>query len=82
MNNPRIAQAMAWLTECNLATLTEMRERSRTPKYSITRQENICRYAVELCRELEIPPVGLRGRETPRLARALKAPQPDSLSHE
>jgi hypothetical protein len=68
----QLAVVLAWLTECNLATLEEMLSRKSTPKYSIARQESICEKAVEHCRDMKVPPRGLRGQTTTRLARILR----------
>lgn len=74
----QLAMVLAWLTECNLATLEEMRSRKRTPKYAISRQESICKKAVDQCRDMKVPTRGLRGQKTIRLARLLQ----EGLKHD
>ena len=69
----QMAVVLAWLTECQLATLEGLRERSRTPKAEVARQESICDEAVRQCFELGLQPSvrGLRGHACGRLAERL-----------
>lgn len=59
---------LAWLTECNLATLEELKELKSSSSYRIQRQQTICNTAVRHCIELGIEPVGLSGNRCTRLA--------------
>lgn len=46
MNANNAVQAWAYLIECDLATLEELKDIKATSKYRISRQENICRSAI------------------------------------
>lgn len=46
-----LANDMAWATECNLATLSDLLSVKRTSKSKITRQTNICLKMLETCLE-------------------------------
>ena len=43
-------QALAYYTECNLATLERLQSKSRTPKCDIERQQSICDGMVSHCK--------------------------------
>lgn len=59
---------LAWLTECNLATLEGLQELKSSSNYRIQRQQSICNKAVQQCIELGIEPVGLSGQKCERLS--------------
>lgn len=73
----QMAVVLAWLTECQLATLESIEARKRTPKGDLERQRRICADAVAQCADLGIGPGarGLRGFPCPRLDEALLALQ-------
>lgn len=69
------ATVLAWLTECQLATLEGLQMRKSTPKSQLRRQEEICITAVDQCLDLGIGPDvrGLRGHGCPRLSERLRS---------
>lgn len=68
----QLAVVLAWLTECQLATLEGMQLVKRTSKSELARQQQICDKAVAQCEDLGVSPVGLRGETCIRLAERLK----------
>ena len=64
----QLAVVVAWLTECQLATLEELQGRTRVAKHELKRQTDICDEAVRHCAELGVSARGLRGRLCSRLA--------------
>ena len=68
----QLAIVLAWLTECQLASLEGLESVKRTPKSELNRQREICTRAVSQCKDLGWPPVGLRGQECVRLAERIK----------
>lgn len=68
----QLAIVLAWLTECQLATLEGLESVKRTAKWELSRQREICDRAVSQCKDLGVPPVGLRGDQCVRLAERLK----------
>lgn len=60
--------AFAYHTECNLATLARVRNLSRSSKWEIQRQQNICDSMVQCCRDFAID----AHRTQPRLRIALQ----------
>ncbi|WP_137917168.1 hypothetical protein [Hydrogenophaga sp. 2FB] len=77
------ATVLAWLTECQLATLESLQMRKSTPKSELRRQQSICDDAVSQCQDLGIGPGvrGLRGHGCPRLS-ALLASKASKISRE
>lgn len=67
-----LAAVLAWLTECQLATLESLEMVKRTPKSELARQQQICDQAVAHCKDLGVSPRGLRGDSCPRLAERLQ----------
>lgn len=67
----QLAVVLAWLTECQLATLEGMKLVKRTSKSELARQQQICDKAVAQCKDLGVSPVGLRGDTCIRLAELL-----------
>lgn len=67
----QIATVLAWLTECQLATLEGLEELKRTSKSELSRQREICEKAISQCKELGVTPVGLGGSRCVRLAKRL-----------
>lgn len=61
------ATVLAWLTECNLATLEGLRALKSTSAARLRRQQSICDTAVAHCIDLGIEPTGLRGDPCVRL---------------
>lgn len=57
----QVAVVLAWLTECQLATLEGLEELKRTSKSELHRQRQICDQAVAHCKDLGVAPVGLGG---------------------
>lgn len=69
----QLATALAWLAECELATLERMQTRKSTPKYDSRRQADIAERAVHQCLDLRVPPRGMLGRKCERLRLAMQA---------
>lgn len=69
----QLATVLAWVTECQLATLEGLKMRRSTSKAELKRQESICDTAVLHCFELGVTPTGLRGGRCLRLAERLAA---------
>ena len=67
----RVATVLAWLTECELATLERLRRLKSTPQSELRRHETICNDAVLHCADLKIEPRELHGLPCPRLAEAI-----------
>jgi len=67
----QLATVLAWLTECELATLERLRSIKSAGKAETARHQSICDIAVRHCRELGVTPLGLEGRSCPRLAELL-----------
>ena len=66
------ATVLAWLAECELATLEDLQGRSRPPKRELARHQEIVDRVVEQCLDLRIRPAGLRGTTCQRLAEAMR----------
>jgi len=66
------ACVLAWLAECELATLESLKARKSSSHLDIRRHEGICERAVFHCFDLAIPPAGLLGAPCPRLAERLQ----------
>ena len=65
----QVARVLAWLTECELATLEYLRGLKRPAKMELKRHEKIAKRAVDQCYDLKVPPIGLLGFSgCPRLA--------------
>jgi hypothetical protein len=77
----QLAVVPAWLTECQLATLDDLRRRKRSSKAEIRRQIQICAKAVRHCHELGVSPSGLDGRACPRLADLLAVAAQGGIEH-
>lgn len=56
----QLAVTLAWLTECQLATLESLESKRSTPKGELERQKRICDDAVRQCADLGIV-AGVRG---------------------
>lgn len=71
----QLAIVLAWLTECQLATLEGLSSKKSTPKGELARQQGICEDAVRQCADLGLAPGvrGLRGSPCSRLDQALKS---------
>ena len=67
----QMAVVLASATEWQLATLEYLQGLKRFSRGELTRQQDLADQLVYHCRDLKIKPRGLRGRECPRLARAL-----------
>jgi len=67
----QLATVLAWLTECQLATLQDLRQVKSTPKSKLARQQQICDRAVAQCHELGVAPWGLRGERCLHLTEQL-----------
>ena len=65
------ARVLAWLTECELATLEELKERKSASKRDVHRHEEICQKAIAQCHDLGVEPYGLMGRLCSRLQERL-----------
>lgn len=71
----QLAIVLAWLTECQLATLEGLELIKRTSKSELSRQRHICDRAIAHCKDLGVDPVGLRGDPCVRLAEHLRPQQ-------
>lgn len=69
----QLATVLAWLAECELATLERMEGRKSTSKYDLRRQGDIAERAVHQCLDLRVPPRGMLGRKCERLRLAMQA---------
>ena len=67
-----LAQEFAYYTECNLATLEELKAMKSSSKYRIKRQEDICNQMVNICKCFNVP-TNFDGRRMPRLLERLGA---------
>ena len=77
----QLASVLAWLAECQLATLEDLEGRKSTSKRELERQTSICDTAVRQCFELGVSPLfGLNGQRCLRLGERLSAIQPDTSS--
>lgn len=76
----QLAVVLAWLTECQLATLESLGMKKSTPKGDLERQKRICDDAVRQCADLGLVSGvrGIRGFACPRLDDALKGLAPSS----
>lgn len=74
----QLAVVVAWLTECQLASLESIASKRSTPKGELERHRRICDDAVKQCADLGLGPGirGLRGFPCPRLDDALRALAP------
>jgi hypothetical protein len=68
----QLAVVLAWATECELATLEELKEIKSSSKRSIERHQLICNKLLTHCHELGVPAIGLDGRRCQRLEEALQ----------
>ncbi len=68
----QLATVLAWLTECQLATLEGMKLVKRTSKSALVRQRQICDRSVAQCKDLGVTPIGLRGDACIRFAERLE----------
>lgn len=67
------ARVLAWLTECELATLERYERLKSVSKSETERHREICKRAVRHCWELGVPPTGLSGSSKhPRLRERLE----------
>lgn len=71
----QLGVVLAWLAECQLATLEDLEGRKSTSKSELARHRDICQKAVFHCADLAVPPRGLLGRDCGRLAEAMAALQ-------
>lgn len=77
----QLATVLAWLTECQLATLQDLRQVKSTPKSKLARQQQICERAVTQCRDLGVEPRGLRGERCLRLTEELSKLRAETYIH-
>lgn len=68
----QLALVLAWATECQLASLEELKERKRASKYDIKRHASIAAKLVFNCKDLNVPPSGFGGKKCTRLAEYLE----------
>ena len=78
----QLAVTLAWLTECQLATLEGLSSKKSTPKGELERHKRICDDAVRHCADLGLGAGvrGLRGFPCSRLDEALTS-LPASVAH-
>ena len=69
----QLSTVLAWLAECQLATLEGLQCRKSTSKSELARQTDICDYATQHCYELRVEPRGMCGVRCVRLAARLDA---------
>lgn len=68
----QLAVVLAWATECELATVEYYRATKSTSRGELRRHESIAEQLVFHCRDLKVPPYGLMGIKTSRLAELLR----------
>lgn len=78
----QIALVLAWATECQLATLEELKHRKSASKADIKRHASIAAKLVFNCKDLNVPPKGFLGRPCTRLAEYLEQPKEELLKWE
>ena len=71
----QLAIVLAWLAECELATLERMRGLKKPIKSELKRHESICATMVYHLQELGVQPRGLYGRHCGRVEEWLKIPK-------
>lgn len=71
----QLATTIAWLAECELATLERQRGLKHPVRSELERHESICATLVYHLQDLGVRPVGLYGRPCPRLEAELKTPK-------
>lgn len=71
----QLALVLAWATECQLATLEELKHRKSASKRDIRRHASIASKLVFNCKDLSVPPKGFGGRQCSRLAEYLEQPK-------
>lgn len=71
----QLATTLAWLAECELATLEHYRGKKSATQSEKRRHESICATLVYHLQDLGVRPVGLYGRPCPRLEDELKTPK-------
>ena len=78
----QISLVLAWATECQLATLEELKHRKSASKYDIRRHASIAAKLVFNCKDLNVPPKGFLGRPCTRLKEYLDRPKEELLAWE
>lgn len=68
----QLGTVLAWLTECELATLEELEGMTKTSRREKDRHRSICSTAVRHCHELGVLPFGLNGDRCGRLEQRLQ----------
>lgn len=75
----QLALVLAWATECQLASLEELKERKRASKHDIKRHACIAAKLVFNCKDLNVPPRGFEGKACTRLAEYLEHPKEELM---
>lgn len=78
----QLALVLAWATECQLATLEQLKERKSASKSDIRRHASIAAKLVFNCKDLNVPPKGFLGHHCTRLAEYLARPKEELLEWE
>jgi hypothetical protein len=78
----QLALVLAWATECELATLEELKQRKRASKSDIRRHASIAAKLVFNCKDLNVPPKGFCGRTCTRLSEYLERPKEELMKWE
>lgn len=74
----QMAKVLAWMVECELATLARYERLKSSSKRETERHQEICDRLVRHCAELNIPPEGLDGKACPRLEERLESYSSDT----
>lgn len=67
----KLEKKFVYFTECQLATLEDLRERKKFPKYELERHESIADKMLEVCRILKLKTEYSYGREAARVKEIL-----------
>ena len=73
------ALVLAWATECQLATLEELKHRKSASQSDIRRHASIASKLVFNCKDLNVPPKGFYGHPCTRLAKYLQRPKAELM---
>lgn len=68
----QLATVLAWLAECELATLSRYERLASSSKSETKRHREIAEKVVRHCVELGVEPNGLMGKDCPRLKERMK----------
>ena len=78
----QLALVLAWATECQLATLEELKARKSASQRDIRRHASIAAKLVFNCKDLNVTPRVFCGRPCPRLTEYLERPKEELAAWE